>query len=70
MRRRAAWTAWAAWSGFLALLALHLDSWRAPSARVWLGWIPEELAWRLGWMVLASLYLLFFCSRVWRDDEP
>jgi len=29
----------------------------------------EELAWRLGWMALAWLYLLFFCARVWRGED-
>ena len=34
-----------------------------------LGWVPEELLYRLAWMLLASLYLLFFCSVVWAADE-
>jgi hypothetical protein len=59
----------AAWAGFLGLVALHLDWWRPQRARLWLGWIPEELAWRLLWMALATAYLFFFCARVWRADE-
>ncbi len=49
----------------LALVALHLDFWRPPrEARIWFGWIPGELLWRLVWMGLAFLYLAWFCARV------
>ena len=58
-----------AWLGALALLALHLDSWRPQRAVVYLGCLPEELAWRLVWMALATAYLVFFCRYVWRDGE-
>jgi len=58
-----------AWIGGLVLVALHLDAWRPRRAAVHLGWIPEELLYRLAWMALAWLYLLFFCSRVWGRDE-
>ncbi len=57
-----------AWVGFLLLLVLHLDSWRAQRDVIYFGWMPEELAYRLAWMVLAWAYLLWFCSRVWRDE--
>ena len=57
-----------AWSGFALLLILHLDFWRPQVARLHFGWLPEELAWRLGWMLLAWLYLVWFCARVWRDE--
>ncbi len=58
-----------AWFGALLLLALHLDFWRPQRARIVLGWVPEELLWRLVWMGLAWLYLLFFCARIWRREE-
>ena len=58
-----------AWLGAGVLLVLHLDFWRPQRVRLVLGWMPEELAWRLAWMVLAWLYLLFVCARVWRDGE-
>ncbi|MEM7051571.1 MAG: hypothetical protein AAF604_18025 [Acidobacteriota bacterium] len=57
-----------AWSGLAVLLVLHLDFWRPQRPQLWLGWIPEELAWRLGWLALASLYLWFFTRFVWRDE--
>jgi len=56
-----------AWIGFLALLILHLDFWRPRGSGIWFGWMPEELAWRLGWIVLAVGYLLFFTTAVWRE---
>lgn len=68
MRARPPWIRLVAWVGFLLLLALHLDSWRAPSERLWFGWVPAELAWRLAWMGLAFAYLVFFCARVWVDE--
>jgi len=57
-----------AWAGFLVLLALHLDFWRPQRAVLWFGWVPEELLWRLAWMALAWIYLLFVASALWRDD--
>lgn len=61
--RRAAVLAWVLG---VALVLLHLDWWRPQRPVVYLGWIPEELLWRLGWMALAALYLVWFCARVWR----
>lgn len=57
-----------AWGGFVVLLVLHLDFWRPQVVRVHFGWLPEELLYRLCWMVLAWVYLLFFCSRIWREE--
>ncbi len=68
MRRRA--NAIVGWGGFLLLLALHLDFWRTQRPELLLGWIPEELAYRLGWIVLAWLYLLFVCARLWGEERP
>jgi hypothetical protein len=58
-----------AWALGLLLLALHLDFWRPQRAELWFGWVPEELLWRLVWMLLAFLYLAWFCSRVWTSAE-
>ena len=58
-----------AWAGFLLLIFLHLDVfWRQPSPDLYFGWIPEEMAYRLVWMVLAWLYLMYFTRFVWRED--
>jgi len=57
-----------AWAGLIVLLVLHLDSWRPKRDLIWFGWMPEELAWRLVWMGLAFLYLIFFCNRIWKED--
>ena len=58
-----------AWIGLIVLLALHLDFWRPQRVELWFGWIPEELLYRLCWMLLAALYRVFFCARIWRIDE-
>lgn len=58
-----------AWLLALALVALHLDPWRPQRATLHLGWVPEELLWRLGWMLLAFLYLVWFCAVVWREED-
>jgi len=34
-----------------------------------LDWLPQELAWRLGWMLLAGLYLVWFCRAVWVEED-
>ena len=47
----------ASWAGFLLLVVLHVDWWRPQRAEPWFGWMPEELAWRLGWMALATVAL-------------
>ena len=58
-----------AWAGFLALVFLHLDFWRPQGETFRVGWIPDELGYRLVWVALAWLYLLFVCAFVWRSDE-
>jgi len=62
-------TAILGWGGFLALLALHLDFWRPQRSVLLAGWLPEELAYRLGWIALAWLYLLFVCARLWGEER-
>ncbi len=57
-----------AWVLGIGLVVLHLDFWRPQRDVVHLGWIPEELAWRLAWMALATVYLWWFCARVWREE--
>lgn len=57
-----------AWLLALALVVLHLDFWRPRRGVLYLGWLPEELLWRLGWMLLAALYLVWFCGWVWREE--
>ena len=63
-------SALAAVAGLLALLCLHLDLWRPLPQGPWFGWMPEELLFRLLWMGLAWLYLLWFTAFVWREEEP
>lgn len=58
-----------AWVGGLALVALHLDFWRERGTGLLMGWLPEELAYRLGWMALAGLYLVWFCRAVWVEED-
>ena len=53
--------------GFVALVLLHLDFWRPQRSRLLFGWLPEELAYRVGFILLAWLFMLFVCSRVWRE---
>jgi hypothetical protein len=59
-----------AWAGVALLLVLHLDFWRPRRPLLYFGWLPEELAYRLLWMIAASAYLFFFTARIWRDEEP
>jgi len=31
--------------------------------------MPEDLAYRLFWMLLATVYLFWFTARIWREHE-
>ena len=58
-----------AWAGFALLLVLHVDFWRPQRVVFYLGWIPEELFYRLLWVLLAWGYLLFVCSVLWKRES-
>lgn len=54
----------------VVLFVLHLDFWREPAPTLLLGFVPEELAYRLAWMVLAALWVAWFCGRFFgREPE-
>ena len=59
---------WFAILSALALLGLHLDFWRPQRAILYGGWMPEELAYRLIWMLLATAWIAWFCQRIWVDE--
>ena len=54
---------------FAVLLLLHLDFWRPQRPHLWFGWLPEELAVRIGAILLSWLLMLWVCSRVWVEEE-
>ncbi len=56
-------------TGFLVLVVLHLDFWRPQSPRLLLGWLPQELAYRIAFIVLAWIYILWVCGWVWREED-
>ncbi|MDA8020453.1 MAG: hypothetical protein MPN21_23695 [Thermoanaerobaculia bacterium] len=58
-----------AWILAAILVLLHLDFWRPQRPTVYFGWLPEELAYRLGWMLLAWAYLEWFTRRVWSSEQ-
>lgn len=60
---------WIAWIGLAALLILHLDFWRPQRPILYFGWLPEDMAYRLVWMFLAWLFLMFFTRYVWKEDD-
>ncbi len=53
----------------LALVVLHLDFWRPVRDVRYFGWLPEELAYRLVWMLLATGFMWYVCAVVWREEE-
>ena len=57
-----------AWSVPVALVAVHCAPWR-PAGTLGATWLPAELAFRLAWTAVATLYLLWFCARVWRLED-
>ena len=56
-------------TGFVVLAVLHLDFWRPQSPRLLFGWLPEELAYRIVYIVVAWIYMLWICDRVWREED-
>ena len=58
-----------AWVGALVLLALHLHFWIDPGPELLLNWLPIDLAYRIGWLMLAWIYLMFFCRYVWEKED-
>ena len=56
-------------AGFLVLVLLHLDFWRPQRPRLLLGWLPEELAYRIAFIVLAWIYILWICQWIWREED-
>ena len=53
---------------FTAIAVLQLDFWRPQQGRLLLGWLPEELAYRLVVLALAWVFMLFICALVWREQ--
>ena len=62
-------THWIAWISALVLVVLHLDFWRDQRPVLYWNWLPEELLFRIVWLLLAWAFLLFFCRFVWRGDD-
>lgn len=58
-----------AWIFAVILLLLHLDFWRPQRPVIYFGWLPEEMAYRLGWMLLAWAYLEWFTRKVWSSSD-
>ena len=58
-----------AWIGGITLTVLHLAPGFEPRPRLVLGLLPEELAYRLGWLALAFAYLVWFTACVWREED-
>ncbi len=51
--------------GFVLLALLHLDFWRPQRAELLFGWLPEELAYRVAYILLAWCYILWVCRFLW-----
>ena len=52
----------------IGLLASHFFVAPGPQAVFW--FLPGELAFRLLWVALATVWLFFFSALVWRREEP
>lgn len=55
--------------GLVLLVGGYLDFWREPRARLYFGWLPEELAWRLGYVLACVLYLAFVTRVLWVEED-
>ena len=56
-------------AGFLVLVVLHFDFWRPQTPRLLFDWLPEELAYRIAYILVAWIYILWICERVWREED-
>jgi hypothetical protein len=56
--------------GAVGLTLLHLDFWRTQRGTLLLGWIPDELLYRLIYILLAGAYILWICAWLPDADEP
>ena len=68
-RPRGVGTSWTAWVAGITLVVLHLDFWREQRVVLYFDWLPEELLYRIVWLLAAWAYLAWFCASVWRDEE-
>ena len=57
-----------AWAIGLLLVVLHVDAWRPKRDVLWFDAIPEELGYRVAWMLAAAVYLVWFTACVWRSE--
>lgn len=52
----------------VVLSILHVDFWRPSTGALWLGCVPEDLAYRIAWMIAAWGVMLFITAFVWRAE--
>jgi uncharacterized membrane protein len=56
--------------GAVVMTLLHLDFWRPQSDTLMLGWVPEELLYRILYIFLAWVYVLWVCAWLPEAEEP
>ena len=54
----------------VVLVVVHLVPVPGDPARLVAGFLPWDLAWHLGWMLAATLVVLYMTGPPWPDEPP
>ena len=57
------------WAAVVVLLVAHMFGFGQQGRPLWLGWVPIDLAYRVLWMLLASVLVFWMTARLWGDEE-
>ena len=58
------------WLAVIALLCAHMLGFGQGTQPLLLGWLPIDLAYRVAWMGMAALLVLWMTTRLWPEREP
>jgi hypothetical protein len=56
------------WLATLALAAAHLFRFQHDDSALYLGWLPADLAFRIVWIIAATLLVFAMTSVSWREE--
>jgi hypothetical protein len=59
----------AVWIGVAVLLILHVAARRCPGTDLRFGWLPDELAFRIGWMLVSACLVVLITRVVWTIED-
>lgn len=57
------------WAAVAVLLVAHMFGLGQGDRPLLLGWVPLDLAYRVGWIALAAALVFWMTGRLWPNDE-